>query len=352
MSSTPPRAPPSRSGTLFWLALVSLLVASGPLIGGGADRWWTSAVFLHAEPLLMVWAVVTGWLMVWRGRAGRALLLVLGAFAAAAATRAPLEVRAPTTPPRAVPRWLPAVSACAAEIPAPVDEVRLLSWTVTSAGEVGDLYRAAVQYRPDILVIRGLRSGVVLERIRAELGAEQLSWPTRDPDTGEIPADESPIAVLTRGVFHQCADATSWDARGLGGDRHLMLIGVTPETTVPLLLTQYPGPWAELNMERYQAAVATDAWLVGLLGALGTVVMADAPSPRYRHLDSWYAQAGLLSAPALPNWPMSIGPIPLLPLHPYDRLWATPAWKVGTWERLEVHSGRRGPLIGVLEPVR
>ncbi len=333
---------------MFWVALASLLVASGPIIGGMADRWWTSALLLHMEPLLLVWATLTAWLLSFRGRIGMALLLLCGATGAAAGSRYPMQFPDPPAPDPILPGWLATVSECGRGVVSPLDEVRLLTWRVTSPMELAELYRISLQYRPDILVVRGLTRGAVLERIRADLGAEYQSWPERDADADSI---EEPVVVLTRGVFHQCGSGeTAWSYDSHLGPRHFMFVGITPETTVPLLVTSYPGPWGELDQRRVQDAAAIDAWTLERIGAGGALVVADAPSPRYQHLDRWFSRIHLRSTPTLPTWPMAFGPLPLFPVHAYDRVWMSREWKIEAWERLDVHLGGRAPLVGILQP--
>jgi hypothetical protein len=81
------------------------------------------------------------------------------------------------------------------------------------------------------------------------------------------------------------------------------------------------------------------------------ILAADAPAPwTYRHLDARLRAAGLRALRVPPNWPVRIGRLPFLPIHPYDRVWAGARWEISASRIVPTRLETRGPVITRLRP--
>lgn len=289
-------------------------------------------MLLHGEPLFCIAAVFSMYLAYAGGRRDIATGIATGTILAAAAIRVPAGAEA--EPAVAA---LRSVNSCARGLPAPEDRVTLLQWQV-DGGTDSEFVRALVAtMEADLVVLRGVTDASLGDALREDLGGEPLF----------VPADG--LLLYTRGAFDLCGDdAYSWGTDGVTA----VFARISEGTVFPLVAARVAGVlegpgWGGARAEagkRLGAMLAT-------LESAATVVLADASAPRtYRHLDAGMRAAGLAPLAVPPNWPARIGPLPFLPLHPYDRAWAGPVWRVESSRALRTPRGTRAPVVTVLRP--
>ncbi len=326
---------------LPWLLTVAF-AAGGAVVGWGADRYLVTALVLHAEPFLLVltvWAVAAA---AWARRPSLAAALAVGAVAASLAVRLPFGVAPSVGLP---PDWIGPVSQCAAALPPPKDPVRILQWTL-EGGESPDAVRSVVTAAsPAVVVLHGVTDPILVRAVLSEVGGESRFFPPDGGATG--------VAIVAAGGFHPCGEEQEWsEAMDTPYGFTLSFVGAPPSTVFPLLVARLPGPldgidWTE-RMTRASGRVYEA--LAGLQGA-STVVVADVPAPgTFRHLNGRMASVGLTSVPVPPNWPARLGGVPLLTLHPFDRMWAGPLWTQARATRAAASTGLRAPVLTVLAP--
>ncbi|MDP2316185.1 MAG: hypothetical protein Q8P41_25025 [Pseudomonadota bacterium] len=322
-----------------WLLAVAL-AAGGVLVGWGADRHLATALVLHAEPFLLVLAAWAAAVAVWAGRRSYARALVIGAVAASLGARLPIDVAPAAGVP---PAWVGPVNRCAAALKPPADPVRLLQWTL-GGGESPEFVRGVVaDAAPGVVVLHGVSDPEVVRAVLAEVGGESRFFP---PEGGGIG-----LAIVAAGGFHPCGETLAWsEAMDTAYGYTFAFVGVPPATVFPLLVARLPGPldggaWSE---RMTAASSRVFSALAGIQGA-STVVVADAPAPRtYRTLDTRMAGVGAASVAVPPSWPARLGKVPLLTLHPFDRMWIGPIWREAESSRAASPAGLRAPVITVL----
>ncbi|MFN7143147.1 MAG: hypothetical protein ACK4YP_05180 [Myxococcota bacterium] len=327
---------------LPWVLAVAV-GAAGALVGLAADRFATSALLLHAEPLLLVLAVWGIAVLRWRGRPALSVGLAVGTVAAVAAVRLPLPIVPASAEP---PAWSGPVGRCAAALDAPVDPVRLLQWTLDGHEDPATVRAVVAAAEANVVVLHGADPAVVGGALEST-GGESRMYPGVDG----VPA----TAIVAAGGFHPCGETLEWsDAMDTPEGYALSFVGVPPSTVFPLVVTRFPGPLPPGDWGARMSA-ATDRVVDAIAGLQGasTVLVADAPAPRtYRHLDGRMAAVGLASVPVPPSWPARVGPVPLLTLHPYGRMWAGPIWRVTRTSRVLAPEGTHAPVLAVLEGPR
>lgn len=328
---------------LPWVLAVAV-GAVGALVGWGADRFAATALLLHAEPLLLVFAVWGIAVLRWRGRPGLSFGLAAGTVAAFAAVRLPLPIGPASAEP---PAWSGPVGRCAAALDAPADPVRLLQWTLDGDEDPATVRAVVAAAEANVVVLHGADTAAVGGALEST-GGESRVYPGVDG----APA----TAIVAAGGFHPCGDTLEWsDAMDTPDGYALTFVGVPPSTVFPLVVARFPGPLAPGDWAARMSAATRRVLDVtaGLQGA-STVVVAEAPAPRtYRHLDGRMAAVGLGSVPVPPSWPARVGPVPLLTLHPYGRMWAGPIWRITRTSRVLAPEGSHAPVLAVLEgPVR
>jgi hypothetical protein len=323
---------------LPWLAL-SALAGLGALVGVGADRFALTALVLHAEPVLLVLAVWSIAAARWSGRLGLALALSAGTVLASAALRAPWPLAPAAADP---PPWVSPVARCAAALRTPADTVRLLQWTLDGSEEPAAILDVVTESAANVVVLHGAPTPAVVDTIVSNLGGESRLHGSEGGAT----------AVIAQGGFHPCGEGLQWsEAMDTPDGLTLAFVGVPPSTIFPLVVTRLPHPatTADWGARMDTASGRLLNVLAGLQGP-STVVVADASAPRtYRNLDGRMAAVGLSSAPVPPTFPAHLGPIPLLPLHPYTRVWAGPIWRLSRVDALGVPRGQRAPVLAVLD---
>lgn len=326
-------------------ALVAVvLIATGALAGWWADGAIVSAVVLHAEPLLLVfalWGVATAR---WIGWPALSLGFSLGTIGFVAALRLPF----PVEPHQALPpEWVSPVARCAAALKMPTEPVRVLQWTVDGAVGYDDLRGVVARAEPDVVVLHGVTQYGQVHGLAELVGGEERV----------IGHDGGATYVLAAGGFHPCGKDLEWTWETPGGQVYTLgFVGVPPGTIFPVLVASLPTPLGpEPGRFGGRMEEATSALLdaLGGLQAASMVVVADARATRtYRRLDTRLAGLGLASVPVPPTWPAHLGRVPLLPLHPYARVWAAPAWARTSAEVVPSSTGRFAPLVATLAGAR
>lgn len=324
---------------LPWLLAVAI-AAGGLVVGWGADRYLVTALLLHAEPFLLVLAVWAAVAAVWAGRRAVAGAVLLGTLSAAVALRLPFPVAPSAGTP---PEWMGAVSRCASALAPPTEPVRLLQWTLTGS-EAPDVVQATVAAAgPGVLVLHGVTDPALVDVVLQEVGGESRFYPPDGGGTG--------LAIVAAGGFHPCGEDLEWnEAMDTPYGFTMSFVGVPASTVFPLVVTRLPGPLAGGGWSARMTTASTRVLnaLAGLHGA-STVVVADAPAPRtYRTLDERMASVGVASVAVPPSWPARLGGLPLITLHPFDRLWVGPSWTDAVATRAPARAGLRAPVLTVL----
>ena len=315
-----------------------VLLLSGLVIGWGADQFRISALFLLAEPLFHVGVVLAAYASWYQGRRLRALSIFVGAILAFVAVRLPYRL-APLPMDIAAPSWAGRLERCVPAAPWPADGVRILQWTLTGGESQEEILEVSTVLRPDLLLLSGGHDLDLAILLQNELGGEyQIDQPE-----GGFPGR----TILSRGPFHVCGEEEAWRM----GSAHLAFAGITPDTVLPVAALWPPGPERDPDWGKGRRRWEAELSLLRGLASPALVVLADAPVlPTWRELEASFASLRLFSVPVPPNWPRGLGPLPLLPLHPYDRLWTGPGWQVTAVHRVNVRAGLRAPILTALEP--
>lgn len=340
-----------------WAAAGGFGVAAAALAAlasrGPDDRWATWA--LLAEPLAWVisaWCGYVGIAMlrdtphpsrVWRRRVAPGLLGVASGLALGVGwAHRPVQPSAPGAPPT----WADHVQRCARALAPPLDPVRLLQWTLSGDEDVALLVGRVVAAAPDVAILNGPVGPALGRALTEELGGEFVHRPASGRDDGRL--------VLTRGTFHRCGDASHWsDTVDDPYGATLLFVGTSSETAWPLVVGRLPAPWVPEHDWARVARSARDraAALAEVLDAPSLVVAMDSPrGSASRALDAAMLGARLLPTPAAPNWPVRLGVLPMIPLHPWDRAWVGPAWRFVRSQRTPARLGDRDPLLTELHP--
>lgn len=322
------------------LGIAAALAVTGAVLGFAADRWWWTAVLLHAEPLLLIAVLFAVYLALASDRRARAFAIAGGGLFGFGFLRAPAAY-GPAVPPS--PEWARTVAWCAASLPPPVDDFRLLQWTLDPSVGRDDVRELVSLLAPGVTVLQGVADERLPRELAGEFGGEYL-W---------VPRADGGLALVTTGVFHLCRDASSWgEAQEDPYGATLVFAGVTPETAFPLLVGRLPGPEHPVGWAGRSAAARDRlAAILGAVQAPTTIVAADASAPwTYRRLDGGMGALGLRAVPVPPNWPAHLGAGPGLPIHPYDRLWTGSAWTTTSSRRVQVDVGVRAPVLTELTP--
>lgn len=333
---------PSRSIPLHDWLLLLLLIGMGATVGVLSDYLWWSALLLQLEPFLLVGGAFLVWLRWSSAQWARGAVALVGVVISFVLVRVPWPVypQVQSEPPP----WPSQLAGCSANVKWPVDSVRVLQWTVGGTVDVAEVYTTAIALKPDIFVLDGADSQALVQRIHGELGGEYHAH--FRPELGSV-------VIFTRGLFQRCGEDEEWlrddNTESLGSFAY---VGVTPDTVVPLLVARYGRP---LSPEHWYATVidASTQDVLALQPIISpvTIVLANAlTSATYRLLPERFRRLGLMTLPTPPNWPYHVGPLPMLPLHTYDRAWAGPAWELVESRRVAVDSGRRAPILTTLRP--
>ena len=312
------------------LLLCAVLTGVGVVVGWVNDGSPLTATLLLLEPLLLVVGIWTATIARWRGASGVSLGISFGLVGATLAVRLPY----PTVPPElSPPEWTDPVHRCAAAIDMPVDPVRILQWTLDGAVTRDDVLATVRAAQADVVVLHRVTDPTLFDEVAEAFGGESR---LRGADGGAT-------GILASGGFHPCGGASEWtDPEAT--DTSVQFVGVPPETIFPLVVTRIhsatggePGRLASLQR--------TLSVLSGVQGA-STVVVADAPAPRSsRDLSLEFGRIGLASVPVPPTWPARMGPVPLLTVHPFTRVWIGPIWRVVRTQRAVARVGLHAPVV-------
>mgnify|MGYP001564497435 FL=1 len=189
---------------------------------------------------------------------------------------------------------------------------------------------------------RGADVGVLLGP-----GAAALDEGIRRDFAGESKRVDTPagaVSLFTRGVFHACGDDVHWvDAPVDGVATVVAFLGLSPGTTVPLVVAQFPDPlstpdWAA---RAGRARARLRAVVDGLASSLVVVLVEGvAPAPS-RRLQATLAASQLSPARSPPTWPRWWR---LPALHPYDQAWHASAWRLEGVDVVASPGAARGGL--------
>jgi hypothetical protein len=326
------------------LLLFVALGGAGLAVGRRADHAAWSALVLHAEPLLLVLGAWLVFLAGTFGRRGLAVAILAGGVVAMVGVRLPYALPEVAASP---PEWTSTVQRCVGGLHAPRSGVRLLQWTLDGVTDPAPVIAVAELTKPDVVVLQHLADPALAEAVLQVVGGESRMHAPEGGGEG--------VAVIARGGFHPCGEALEWsEAMDSPYGYTVHFVGVPPDTVVPLLVTRLPGildggGWSE----RMATATARVSGAIAGLQSPSMVVVADAAAPRtYRYLDAQMAALGLGTVPVPPSWPARWGGLPLLTLHPYDRVWAGVAWRVEAARRVDATVGTRAPILTVLAPAQ
>jgi hypothetical protein len=235
------------------------------------------------------------------------------------------------------------VHRCAAALSPPADDVRILQWTLDGTEAASQVRAVVGGAAPGVVVLYGVSDEELVGAVLDEVGGESRFFPPEGGSPG--------LAIVAAGGFHPCGETLEWtDGMDSPYGYTLAFVGVPDSTVFPLLVTRFPGPldtsgWAE----RMNASTQRVYELVAGLQGASTVVVADAPAPRtYRALDRRMASAGVSTVAVPTSWPARVGGVPMLTLHPYDRVWVGPSWASATSARAAAPAGGRAPVLTVL----
>lgn len=319
--------------------MVVFLVTSGLVAGYLADSQRFSALLLVAEPFLDLACVLMAYAC-WSGQhrpLGVSFLFgILGNFAA---VRVPWPAPPPAEAPALLPGWLQQVQNCLPSVGWPQDGLRILQWTAEGDLQMEEVVEVLVALRPDLFLLSGTDSLDLAVRLNSELGGEYEIQPSEGAFPGRV--------LLARGAFHICGDSSRWSLQ----TSTFGFAGITPDTIVPLLVSWHEGPFDSRPWQQQRDRWGEEELLLEHLQSPATILAVDAPAlPTWRYLQAGLREVGLTNVATPPNWPVRLLQMPMLPLHPYDRLWVGPGWNISASQRVKVRSGRRAPVLTTLEP--
>lgn len=324
-----------------WVRLAvpgSVVIAAAWVARSAESTGWSAAVLI-AEPFLAVAFAAVVYACFSTGRRALATGLLVAGVLSAAILRLPRPAVATVEESSPFGRT---VAGCAPSLRLATGGFSLLQWTAAGvpAEKVVD---AVVAQEADVTVLFGVGDPGVGAAVAAALGGE----------VHEHAEGETRVVVHTRGVFHPCGDEEEW-TEGLEGPvgYTLAFVGAGEGVTLPLVAARLPHL---RDSERYAVLRArSEARLAATLTAMQSslaVVAADAEAPwSFRRLDAWMRALSLVPVRVPPSWPARAGGLPLLPLHPFDRVWAGPAWTVERSRRVAVPDGVRDAVRTEFQP--
>lgn len=326
------------------------LAAVGRGLGMVGERTAPTAMLLLAEPGLLALASYAALALVWAGRFRLALAAVLGTVLAALGVRRPAEALVTRSD---APAWTETLRGCALLPNPPRSPVRVLTWTVAPTESPPDLPALLAEVSPDLVVLVGTADEALAATLELELEGEALVLPA-DPIEGSM-------ILAARGAFQSCGtDADRWtEALSSGAARSARMVVTFPEVrdvgVVPLVAARLDGPgtvgeWAGWP-DRLLGGASRVAATAAAIGSDRLVLAGDLSAPAtFRGVAGLLRGARLLPMFGAPSWPARLGPLPFLPLHALDQVWAGSAWtgiSAGEW------SGQglaRTPVVVDLSP--
>lgn len=337
------------------LAVLAGLALWVPVAVGLGLAWMGESSLLGALLLLFEPVAVVGaaYAVLWQLASRRWFLgtaLALGLAGGFAALHLPAR---PSPPADLRPEWTRELRACsdfAEEIRGPV---RLVQWSLADGTELSPEATAMLGAQADLIVLHGTPTGQAGALLAQVTGGDARFYPPSD--TGE-----GGMTIVVRGRFDSCGKQDAWGldlpASEGHGARAMVTYprveGVGPFALVTVRLDPPHGPsrWSgwparlEDSSRRLAAMVqAIDASRVVLLGDFG------APAT-FRLLAGRLQGAGLTEQALPPSWPLRLGPVPTLPVHRFDRLWAGDEWAFGGAEALPGYGQPRTPIASTLLP--
>lgn len=340
---------PKRRPSLQALPAVLLPVVLGLALGVIGEGSALTAMTLWLEPLLLALGLYAILALTLHRRYRLAFGATLGLILMVLGARMrPALNPAAGTPPG----WASELRACAQAIEPAQGGLRLLSWTL-DPGERADVTTLPLAAaKPDLVVVTGTADPELAAALGAALGGEVM--PLDAPD----PAARMLLAV--RGAFQRCGEVEDHWVQDLDGEPdggrlvatfpEISGVGVVPLITARLGGPGAPGDWAGWP-DRVEGAGATLAGLARSLGSSGLILAGDLHVPRtFSHLKATLRGAGLIDLETPPTWPARLGPLPMLPLHTLDQVWAGGRWRESWSGALAARGHDRAPMVVDLAP--
>ncbi len=330
-------------------AVPALLIpgALGLVLGVLGERTPVTAMLLWLEPLLLGLGAygVLALILSRRPRMAFGLALGLGLMASGARLR-----EQDPAPPWTPPDFVQELRGCALATEPISRPVRLLVWTVSPATRP-DLEALVQTAQPDLVLIGGTADPDLGASLQEALGGEVL---TLDADRGP-----SEMLLAVRGAFQYCGEQRDSWVLDLQGETRAVLS--FPEVAgvgiLPLMAVHLEGPGGPDRWAGWSDRLATDGHaLAGIADALGSrdlVMFGDLRAPStFTQLRGTLRGAGLAPVPTPPTWPARVGPLPMLPLHTLDQVWAGEGWQSASSRALESGGQPRAPILVELTPAR
>lgn len=344
-SASPPPAGRRRPSTPWTTQLVvgaflSLAtIAAGTAIAIESDGAWWSAELLVAEPLVLVAAALLLYGLLVRGWWIVASLLLVAFAGNALLARIP---RPGSSQVDQAPPWAAEAQRCATGLELPTASFRLLQWTVEAGTPVAAVVSAVERSSADVVVLQGDLDTDLADAVAASLGGES-----------RLIGGAPPVGIFTRGVLHPCGTSVIYTAHPEDGRGYtLAFVGARDGASFPLLVGHLPPVTPGRDWEQTTKAIRDELGsVVGALQSSSLVVAMDAHAPwTWSRLNARLAAVGMRLVPTALDWPRQLGPLPWLPVHPYNRLWIGQAWVWGDSARVHVETGSRAPIVTDVDP--
>lgn len=289
-----------------------------------------SAALLVGEPVIAAVAAGCVYVSLTLRRRGWAFAVLVAWVGAAVAVRIPRSLNPVVM---VEPSFARVIGGCAPALRLPSGGFNLLQWTV-DRGNTEAVANAILAEGADVNVIFGDDLRGVAMAVVDGLGGEV-----------HVHDDEGTrFFVHTRGVFNLCGADSEW-AQGMDESTGaaVSFVGVREGLIFPLLVTRFP----HLGDPGDYLAARGRSWqrVAGILDAMESslaVVVADAQAPwTFTGLDNGMRGMAMRPVRVPPTWPARIWGIPTPPLHPFDRAWVGPGWRVERSERVRMTTATR-----------
>jgi len=336
-----------------WLLPLTLMVAPAALgvaTGSVGERTTIGAAVLWTEPFLLalgVWGVLA-FAASRQLRQSVALSVGLGVFTVA--VRRPIEPIFVSEADRTHNELLWECAHLSGQSRTPM---RLVAWTLRPDDRQWIDTTRLLAADPDLVVLHGLQDADLAEQLARRLDGEAKVL--RAPDSRDT------VALIARGAFQFCGGREdSWSVSLPGPPGHVARavlvfpslpgVGVVPLLSVRLSDAGGPLDWWSWPDRLVEGARRTAAIAAGL-GPDRLVVVGDfgAP-PTFRRLTGHMNGAGLTEVPVPATWPAHVLGLPMLPLHPLDRVWVGDDWGESRSQLLDSGTETRAPLLVELNP--
>jgi hypothetical protein len=313
------------------LGAMALVAMGSVLVGSASDSSLATLMVLVLEPLLWAALILAAtYALVGRKPLPAAVALFGLVSLAWGLRRDPPKLEPPHVSELASP-WMRRCAFESAPAPRPL---RVVSWTVDEDLEPARALELVRGLEADVVVLQGVH-GALVDELALKLEADAV----------HVQVGRRGHAVLALEGLHDCGPERVYPvelpALGERQARASLSFPRVDGQSVPLLVVQADrarlgelGHWPDL-------LDATGLTLAGLGRGLASetlLVVGDTETlSTFHRFHAQLASVGLQAAPARPTWPAQVGPLPVPPLYPPERLWFGSSWqiqRVGT-ERLE-----------------